>query len=734
MPRLIECRIDPLAENGVHPPDHGLAALDYVPVGLFVLRHDLSVVFWNACLEEWTGIDRRTVLGTSIGAHLPHLNDPKYTDRLKPIFEGGPPIIFSSQLHKHLIRSPSRNDQTWAHHTIVTPVRAPDGEGFYALVSIQDVTDLTNRVQDYRRMRDQAIEEIQERRRAEATLHTREKQQAVASTVGGLLLETGDLTSVMNRSVTMIAETLAVELCEVLLLDETSDSLRLIAGVGWKDDSVGHATASTSSDSQVGHTLITNGPVIVSDWNREDRFHRRPLLDFHDVRSGITVPMVSRGRTIGVLGAHSQTLRTFTSEDITFFQSIARLIAVGIERKRAEESLAQQSIRDTLTNLYNRRHFSERLAQEIARAKRTPERFAVLLCDLDRFKNVNDTHGHHIGDRVLEAVAESIKHSTRGSDLVFRWGGDEIVLILSRVTPSGITIAAERIRQGVRRVGEQMNVDFDISIGVALYPDHGDNEEELIRLADRALYIAKKGGYKVYIGAEEYHVDEHSIRLVYQPVVDVLTQQTLGYEALCRDPQGRLSVPELFRKYHAIGQLSELKRICFLSQLKTAHEANIPRVFINIDFELLGLIGPVPKPPGMDVILEISELEALDDLERRLSTAVEWRTHGYKFAIDDFGAGFISLPFIARLVPEYLKIDRSTVLQAVASPTFESFLKSLLGALQNYVKEGIIAEGIELDKELQVVKQLGIFKVQGYLLGRPDELKSARLTDLPRAS
>ena len=156
-----------MSEDVVHTVDHGFAALDYVPVGIFVLREDSSVLFWNACLEDWTGIARNTVLGTPIGSHFPHLNSPKYTDRLKTIFEGGPPAIFSSQLHKYLIPSPARNGQMSTHHTTVTPVRAPDGKSFYALFSIQDVTDLTSRVQDYRRMRDQALEEIQERRRAE---------------------------------------------------------------------------------------------------------------------------------------------------------------------------------------------------------------------------------------------------------------------------------------------------------------------------------------------------------------------------------------------------------------------------------------------------------------------------------------------------------------------------------------------------------------------------------------
>jgi EAL domain-containing protein (putative c-di-GMP-specific phosphodiesterase class I) len=123
------------------------------------------------------------------------------------------------------------------------------------------------------------------------------------------------------------------------------------------------------------------------------------------------------------------------------------------------------------------------------------------------------------------------------------------------------------------------------------------------------------------------------------------------------------------------------------------------------------------------VILEISELEALHDIENRLAVTKRWREAGYKFAIDDFGAGFISLPFIARLVPDFIKMDRSTILQAVASEKFRTFLRDLILALRNYVMAGIIAEGIETEKELSVVKTVGIHLVQGFLFGKPGELK-----------
>ncbi len=416
---------------------------------------------------------------------------------------------------------------------------------------------------------------------------------------------------------------------------------------------------------------------------------------------------------------------------------LARIMRYAIERKRAEEALAEQAIRDSLTNLYNRRYFNYRIEEEIALADRNKYSLAVLLCDLDNFKKINDTQGHHIGDKVLKAVAWSIQESTRGTDLVFRWGGDEIVVVLSEATRDGILGVAERIREGVLNIGGEDHLNLDLSIGVAMYPEHGKNVDDLIRLSDWALYIAKKGGDKIHIGEEEYHLDEHSIKVVFQPVVDVRTNQILGYEALSRDAQGKLSILELFKRYQAIGQLGELKRICFRAQLKAAREAGLKRIFINVDFDLLNHLESILKPPDTEVILEISEVEALHDVEEHLKIARKWREKGFKFAIDDFGAGFISLPFIARLIPDYIKVDRSTILQAMSSEKFRGFLKDLVQAMRNYVSEGIIAEGIEpitekietvaenieTEKELGVVKEIGIYLVQGFLLGKPEELK-----------
>lgn len=400
-----------------------------------------------------------------------------------------------------------------------------------------------------------------------------------------------------------------------------------------------------------------------------------------------------------------------------------------IERKRAEQALARQVNLDPLTGLYNRRYFDLRADEEIARVDRKGSCLAILLCDLDHFKAINDTLGHQTGDRVLKAVAQTIHACTREVDLAFRWGGDEIAVLVIDTSREGVLLTAERIRNEVKRVGEEAQLPLDVSIGVAFYPEHGLTIDGLISLADRSLYIAKKGGDKIHIGDEEYLLNEQSIKVVFQPVVDLHSGESLGYEALTRDPQGKLTVPELFGRYQSIGQLHELKQLCFRSQLKEAQKLGLQgkRLFLNVDFHLLDQTECLQKPEGIDVILEISETEALHShhVERYLALAEKWRTKGYQLAIDDFGAGFVSFPFVAQLVPEYVKIDRSTLLQAVSSPKFRKFLKDLLFALQNYTTRGMIAEGIENEQELAVVRELGVNLGQGFLFGRPEPLVPA---------
>jgi len=554
------------------------------------------------------------------------------------------------------------------------------------------------------------ITDITDRKRGEEVL------QNIAH---GVSATTGD---VFFRSLVQhLASVLKVDYAFVGELRKDSDRIVETIAVWARGEIVDNMTCDltgTPCENVVGKTLCCYPSVV------RQKFPDDHLLVEMGVESYLGTPLFdSSGRPLGLLTV----MDTKPLSQIGLAESMLKIFAVRaaaeLERKHAEEALAEQAIRDTLTNLYNRRYFNRRIQEEITRADRYGQTLSILLCDLEHFKAINDTRGHHIGDEVLKTVAQGIQESTRGTDLVFRWGGDEILVVLSDTNREGILIASERLRRGVRKVSQQAGVKLDMSIGVALYPEHGRTVDELIRLADRALYIAKKGGDKIHVGEEEYRLDEHTIKVVFQPVVDVGVDQVIGHEALSRDGQGRLSILELFKKYNAIGQLNELKCLCFKSQLRIAQEVGLKRVFINVDFNVLTQLDLLPKPSGMEVILEISELEALHNVEEHLRNARKWRGGGYKFAIDDFGAGFISLPFIAQLVPEYIKVDRSTVLQAVGTEKFRRFSRDLVQALRNYSTEGIIAEGIETEKELSAVRGMGITIVQGYLLGKPQELK-----------
>jgi diguanylate cyclase (GGDEF)-like protein len=313
------------------------------------------------------------------------------------------------------------------------------------------------------------------------------------------------------------------------------------------------------------------------------------------------------------------------------------------ERKEAERLIADQAIRDPLTNLYNRRYFNDQAEQALTRAIRNNKAMALLFCDMDRFKAINDQRGHHTGDQVLKAVAENIQDSVRGSDLAFRWGGDEFVVILMDATREGILTTFNRIRKSVLKTSEEIHFSIDLSAGVAAYPEHGTNIDKLIRVADRALYRAKRGGEKIHIGEEEYQLDKHSIKIVFQPIFDASTGEILGYEALGRSRQKNLSIKQLFGRFESAGLLNEVKILNFKSQIKAAEAIGLKRLFINVDFTMLGNIKPFPKPEKMDIIMEISEEEAIQDVEYHLKVAENWKIKGYKFALDDFGVGFISL-------------------------------------------------------------------------------------------
>ncbi|MBW4561038.1 MAG: response regulator [Mojavia pulchra JT2-VF2] len=228
--------------NKIEQTQEKFSLLDTIPLGAFVLNSDRTVLYWNSCLEEWTKIPRSKIIGTSIDEYFPHLNQPRYTSRLQQIFQGGPPTIFSSQLHKYVIPVPLPQGQYRIQHTTVTAVPALDEDGFYALFSIQDVTDLTYRVQEYKNLRDQALAKAKERQQAKeaAEAANRIKDEFLAIVSHELRSPLNPILGwaklLKNRSLTETTITRALETIErnaelqAQLIDDLLDISRILRG------------------------------------------------------------------------------------------------------------------------------------------------------------------------------------------------------------------------------------------------------------------------------------------------------------------------------------------------------------------------------------------------------------------------------------------------------------------------------------------------------------------------
>ncbi|MEW5767599.1 MAG: diguanylate cyclase [bacterium] len=227
------------------------------------------------------------------------------------------------------------------------------------------------------------------------------------------------------------------------------------------------------------------------------------------LNSFLTVPFIS-SRVKGILGIGNRTANAFSGEDIKNLNTVAMHSVVAIENALLHKKVEKLSVTDELTDLYNYRHFQERLQEELVRAKRYQSAFSLIMLDIDDFKKVNDTYGHLMGDTVLKELARVIKGVTRGVNIVARYGGEEFVIILPEENKMGASVMAERLRKNVEEVeflkasGVKNSIRTTISLGVSTYPEDGVNERDLIKKADEALYQAKKGGKNRVCWATDY--------------------------------------------------------------------------------------------------------------------------------------------------------------------------------------------------------------------------------------
>jgi diguanylate cyclase (GGDEF)-like protein/PAS domain S-box-containing protein len=425
------------------------------------------------------------------------------------------------------------------------------------------------------------------------------------------------------------------------------------------------------------------------------------------------------------------------------------------ERKAAEEHVRHLAHHDPLTGLPNRILFMERVGHAIAHAHRAKRVTAVMFLDLDRFKIINDTLGHTLGDQLLQVVSKRLVSCVREDDTVARLGGDEFTIVLEDVADAGdIGSVAEKI---IRMLSQPMTLEgheifVTTSIGIAIYPDDGDTADTLIKHADAAMYRAKDKGRNNYqfftadmnVRALERLTMENSLRkalernefvLYYQPQVDINTHRITGMEALLRwrHPELGLVSPAQFipiaEESGLIVPIGEWVLRAACAQNKAWQDAGFPalRVAVNISARqfkqpnLVGTIAQVLADTGLNpryLELEITENIAMEHAEDTVEKLRKLKEMGIRISIDDFGTGHSSLSYLKRFPIDAIKIDRSFVTDL--SPDQDSAaIAAAISAMANSLKLKVITEGVETEEQLALLMTHNRDEVQGYYFSQP---------------
>lgn len=459
-------------------------------------------------------------------------------------------------------------------------------------------------------------------------------------------------------------------------------------------------------------------------------------------RTGLEIPVSQ------VLLCHKQ-----LSGEVEFFSTTARDVS---ERKRIERQLAHLADHDSLTGLVNRRRLAEELDRRLLEARRDGQSVAVLLIDVDQFKDVNDSRGHMAGDELLASLADLLRERLRATDIISRQGGDEFVLVVSTFDGDAPRLLGEDL---VRLIGEHaftvggLPLRVTVSIGLARFPEDGSTGAELLSRADLAMYRGKERGRNQLCSYEasaewekqtvsrldwyqriRYALEHDRFVLLAQPILDLRTHRVTSYELLLRmqSSRGELILPGMFLDtaersglIHEIDRWVACRAIRLLAEHQDAggditFEVNLSGKAFDDD-GLLQAISDELTSTGVDprnLIFEVTESAAISSLSEAQRFIQTLRGLGCRFALDDFGIGFSSFNHLKHLAVDYLKIDGSFIRDLANSNVDQHLVKAMVG-LARALGKATIAEYVNDEATIRILEAYGVEYAQGYHIGRP---------------
>ncbi len=466
-------------------------------------------------------------------------------------------------------------------------------------------------------------------------------------------------------------------------------------------------------------------------------------------------PIVFENKITAVINLGFKQQCELKTDDRKQVRDIADRLAVALATTERDIKLYQQAHFDALTKLPNRELFADRLSQEIIHAHREEHKVALLFIDLDRFKQVNDTLGHSIGDKLLQHTAERLNTCVRDTDTVARLGGDEFTLIISNINgPKDASIIAEN---AIKKLAEPLTINghelfINSSIGISIYPDDGSSVEELLRNADAAMYRAKEKGrgrhqfFEERMNAEDlertsierdlrFAIERNEFSLCYQPQIELASGKVIGAEALLRwnhPERGNVS-PEIFIPIAEDNGLIEpigewvLRTACTQFTKWRNNNINFKRIAVNVSSrqflqnDFVAVVNKILVETDMsakNLEIEITETLLMEDRIDTISILNKLNSMGISLSIDDFGTGYSSLSYLKRLPVDSLKIDRS-FMEGIPFDEDAVAISASIIALAHTLHKKVIAEGVETVEQLSLLRNKNCDIGQGYFFNKP---------------